>query len=527
MLLDILLIFIKQHPWLIFVNTLLMVFVPINEVLLPYLYGKMVTDIITDKMLLVLTILIITLIVTQLGFLFRDKLNEIFIPKLESFIKTEVVDLVLKKYNTSFDNLTTGDIIYRMTKIPDIIIYWFQWMNDFIIPYVFVFISATIYFFKFDSVSALIFVIFLIILTAVFLITPKVCLKHAKINDTVISNIHEKVEDIIHNMSSIYSANTKKQELEKLRLSTYDYKQMFAKTAGCSRNFKMIMVPITTILVLFFILRSKYLIDSKVITHKKFVPMFVVLTSLLGSVFWIIDIMRLSVFDLGCLTNMDKLLEVLPEIPRQRFNVRPPPDSIGLKNIMFKYDNNSILNNFSIEFKLNKSTALVGPIGSGKSTILKLLLGFYVPEKGDAYMLNKWYSELDINYIRNNIGYVPQNPVLFNNTVMYNIMYGNQIDRQTIKDFVFKIGIMPSFLDREVGKNGMNLSGGQRQLVWCLRVFFKNPKILLFDEPTASMDLETKNVLLYLIKLLLKDRTVIIITHDDYLLKIVDYQITI
>jgi ABC-type bacteriocin/lantibiotic exporter with double-glycine peptidase domain len=106
-------------------------------------------------------------------------------------------------------------------------------------------------------------------------------------------------------------------------------------------------------------------------------------------------------------------------------------------------------------------------------------------------------------------------------------MYGNQIDRQTIKDFVFKIGIMPSFLDREVGKNGMNLSGGQRQLVWCLRVFFKNPKILLFDEPTASMDLETKNVLLYLIKLLLKDRTVIIITHDDYLLKIVDYQITI
>ncbi len=527
MIANTLLSFIKKHPWLVLLNVAMMAFVPINEVLLPYMYGKMINDILTNKAVLTLLTLGVVIATTQTGFLLRDKINEKFIPTLESFIKTEFIDIILDKYNTDFDTLTTGDIIYKMTKIPDIIIYWFQWINDYILPYMIVFLTAIIYFLRFDMVIATIFVTFLIVLISIFLITPKVCMKHAQSNDEVFSNLHEKLEDIIHNMPSIYSSNTKSQELEMLKESGTIYSHHFAKTASCTRNFKGFMIPFTTGLVVLFVLRSKYLIDNKLVNHKSFVPMFVVLTSMLSSIFWLIDIMRYSVFDIGCLTNMNDLLQKPKSKQRTIFNHRPPNEAIGLQNVTFSYKGRKILDNLSINFSTGQSTAIVGPIGAGKTTILKILLGFHIPQHGDAYLQGRWYRELNIRTIRNTIGYVPQNPVLFNNTVLYNIMYGNRTTEAEVTEFIKRLKIDPTFLNRQVGKNGMHLSGGQRQLVWCLRVFFKNPQVILMDEPTASMDQETKNTLLLLLSTLMKNRTVIIVTHDKYLLNHVDQIIRI
>ena len=520
MLLDLIKTFVKQHPWLVFTNTLFMVFVPLNEVLLPYLYGKMITDIYTPQAVITLIVLAVVLVIAQTGMVLRDKMNEKFIPRFEAFIKTEMVSRILDKHNTAFDTLTTGDIIYRLSKIPDIIITWFQWMNDYIVPYIIVFIIAIVYFVRYDLVIAAIFVVFLCILTLVFVHAPKSCSAVARENDSMFSKLHEKIEDIIHNMSSIYSSNTKDHEIKELDEHAHKYSRVFSDTIACTRKYKTLMIPFVTMLVVLFVMRSRTL------ENKNFASMFMVLTYMLASVIWIIDIMRLSVFDVGCFQNINGMLEFGNNTKRQIFNMRAPKDSIGLYNISFNYEGKELFKNTSVQFAKNKTTAIIGPIGTGKSSILKLLLAFYVPSAGDCYIDGKWYSELNVKEIREKIGYIPQNPILFNNTVLYNILYGNPgASRKDALEIVKMAGFDETFLDKNVGKNGMNLSGGQRQLVWCLRVLLKNPEYLLMDEPTASMDDNTKDILLHIIATLVKGRTVILVSHDHELTNIADYKV--
>jgi ABC-type multidrug transport system fused ATPase/permease subunit len=345
--------------------------------------------------------------------------------------------------------------------------------------------------------------------------------------------MHERVEDIIQNMPSVYAANTKDQELEHLRVDSHTYSNMYANTVNCTSKFKAVMIPATAMLIAGFVLRSKFMIDSGVINKSAFVPMFTIMTSMLGSIFWLVDITRYAVFDLGSVSNVDATLAALPATPRYILDptLAPPlavKSVIGIQNVTFTYKNKRILNDITLNFVTGKCTALVGAIGCGKSTIMKLLLGFHIPERGDAYLNGSWYRDLSIHDVRQQVGYVPQNPVLFNDTVMYNIKYGNSdITDEEVMDIVGNLGLSSDFLERDVGKGGMHLSGGQRQLVWCLRVFLKNPDVLLLDEPTASMDRESKDILLVLLSTLMKDRTVIIVTHDSYLLEHVDEKVTV
>lgn len=526
MLLNIIYQFVKDHPWIFLLNICLMVFVPINEVLLPYLFGKVMVNIAGAGAVKSLALLASTLVLAQSGFILRDKLNEQFVPRMESYIKTEIVGLILQKYNTAFDNITTGDLIYKMTKIPDMLLYWLQWTNDYIIPYALVFLSAIFYFARFDKLIAMAFFGFLVGLCSLFYLTPKICLKYAKTNDQVFSMMHEKVEDIIHNMPSILTANTKLDELNKLKNNGEGYSKTYNETSSCTVNFKLLMLPVVAGLVIFFVLRSRYLILNKNKTKEDFIPMFVILTSMLGSIFWLIDITRLSVFDLGIMVNLNDMIQAPATISDKKLagSSKPPMnESIGLSGVTFGYTRDKpILNNLSLHFEKGKSTALIGNIGTGKSTVIKLLLGLYKPFSGDMYLDGRWYSDMKVEEIRERIGYVPQNPILFNDTVLYNIQYGNKVSENQVRDLLKDMGIHPSFADKRVGKNGMNLSGGQRQLVWCLRVLFRDPDYLLMDEPTASMDKETKDILLKLLKVMMKGKTVVIVTHDEYLLEFVD-----
>jgi ATP-binding cassette subfamily B protein len=185
-------------------------------------------------------------------------------------------------------------------------------------------------------------------------------------------------------------------------------------------------------------------------------------------------------------------------------------------------------------FNPGETTILMGDIGSGKSTILKLLMRFYLPQEGDMFIDGKWYADLTTYQIRRNIGYVQQTPILFNRSVYENIKYGNpNITNDNIDQVVHELGIQKEFsnledgLNTTVGKNGSKLSGGQKQLVMTLRILLQNPDYLFLDEPTASMDTKTKEVLFYMLDKIMEKgkKTVIMITHDPYLLKKADRKI--
>jgi len=193
---------------------------------------------------------------------------------------------------------------------------------------------------------------------------------------------------------------------------------------------------------------------------------------------------------------------------------------IELKNISFSYDKNKILDNINLIFPAGKKTALVGLSGSGKSTILSLLLNLFDNYKGDILIDNKDIKKYSLESIRNSMALVTQETLLFNDTITKNIQYGNlTASKDDISNAAILAGVdkfaksLPKNLETIVGESGIKVSGGQRQRIAIARAILKDSRILLLDEATSSLDNLTENEIQESINKLMKDRTSIVVAH--------------
>ena len=204
---------------------------------------------------------------------------------------------------------------------------------------------------------------------------------------------------------------------------------------------------------------------------------------------------------------------------------------IQIKNLNFSYSKNSknILSNIILTIKKGEKVALVGSSGSGKTTLTSLLLRFYNYNNGDITIDDKSYNEINTKSVRNLIGLVTQEPILFNDTIKNNITYGSEnIKDKQIEEAaqIAKIDNFISSLDLKyetiIGERGSLLSGGQKQRLSIARAIIKNPPILVFDEATSSLDSQSEKKVQEAIDNLVKDRTVIMIAHRLTTIKNVD-----
>jgi len=195
---------------------------------------------------------------------------------------------------------------------------------------------------------------------------------------------------------------------------------------------------------------------------------------------------------------------------------------IIFKNVSFLYNDEKVsLNNINLTIKKGETIALVGSTGSGKTTLINLLIRFYNPTKGKIFINNKDINSFDLNSFRSNFSFVDQNVRLFNDTISGNIAFG-QIHKMT-KDSIVeaaKISNSMEFIekldakfDSEIGEDGVTLSGGQRQRLSIARAIAKDSPILILDEATSALDSATEKLVQSAIKNMHKDRTKIIIAH--------------
>ena len=194
---------------------------------------------------------------------------------------------------------------------------------------------------------------------------------------------------------------------------------------------------------------------------------------------------------------------------------------INLLNISFEYnDNECVFDGLNLTFDKGLVSALVGESGSGKSTIFKLLLGLYKQHSGEILIFGNNLSDCRLDEIRSIIGYVPQTPYIFNDTIYENIRYGrldateeeiiNAGKAANAHDFIQNTsGGYRSY----IGEGGIRLSGGQCQRIELARIFLKNSPIILLDEATSSLDSKSESVIQEALHRLFKERTVIVIAH--------------
>ncbi|WP_122892901.1 ABC transporter ATP-binding protein [Arcobacter peruensis] len=224
----------------------------------------------------------------------------------------------------------------------------------------------------------------------------------------------------------------------------------------------------------------------------------------------------------AAVTRINKILDLdIEKNGNEELCVKEKEVDISIKDLTFSYtEEKNILQNISLNIKSGNKVALIGASGSGKTTLAQIISGFYSKKSGDILYNNISIDKLNRQSLRENIFLVLQMPILFNNTLRFNITMGNEniSDEEIFKalkiaqldDVVLK---MTEGLETIVGRHGIRLSGGQRQRLSIARMLIANPSVVIFDESTSALDVHTEAKLFKALEDVLKDKTVITIAH--------------
>ena len=331
-----------------------------------------------------------------------------------------------------------------------------------------------------------------------------------------------KMIDSLLNFETVKYFNNEDHEFNRLDYSLAKYENAANKNRMSLSllNFSqtlVIMTGITLMLVLsvFGIKNNTISVGGFVVINAYMLQLFQPL-NFLGTIYREI---RQSLIDME---NMFNLLNEKNKVEdKGTNNVENKNLEISFKNISFGYHpNRSIIKNLSFDLPKGKSLAIVGPTGAGKSTISKLLFRFYDPVCGEIIINNKNIKYYKQDELRKIIGIVPQDTVLFNDTIYYNINYGKPSATREeiiqaakiagIHDFIESI---PDKYKTVVGERGLKLSGGEKQRVAIARTVLKNPSIYFFDEATSALDTTTEKKIIKNLDVISKDKTTLIIAH--------------
>lgn len=233
------------------------------------------------------------------------------------------------------------------------------------------------------------------------------------------------------------------------------------------------------------------------------------------------------------LESVDNYMKMPVERPPQRSFVPRPilQGGIEFRNVSFTYPGSSqpALDKVSFVIKPGEKVGVLGRIGSGKSTLEKLILGLYSPSKGTVLLDGIDIHQIDPADIRRSVGYVPQDPVLFYGTLKHNLTMGAPFaDDSDMLEVARIAGIdefaaqHPDGYEMMISERGESLSGGQRQAIAVARALINNPPILLLDEPSSNMDNQSEAALKRRLKAVSRDRTMLLVTHRTALLELVD-----
>lgn len=336
------------------------------------------------------------------------------------------------------------------------------------------------------------------------------------------NDVSTKMIDSLLNFETVKYFNNEKFEFDRLDKSLEEY-ELAANQSRHSLSLLniaqtfIIMTGITIMLVM-----SAYGIKNGDIDVGGFVVINAYMLQLYQPLNWLGSVYREIRQALTDMENMFSLLQISPTT-QGVFESMPQSDIAEIKfdNVSFDYDiRRTIIKNISFVVPNGKKVAIVGPTGAGKSTISRLLFKFYDPKAGGIYINNININKISQESLREIIGVVPQDTVLFNDTIYYNIAYGNTgatkeevISAAKNADIHNFISILPDGYETIVGERGLKLSGGEKQRVAIARTILKNPKIFFFDEATSALDTSTEKEIQKNLENVSKNKTTLIIAH--------------
>lgn len=472
----------------------------------------------TDKLIKVLMISILFFIVKAINDYLNKTTQFIYIRKTLTSLKEDLFKGILRKDYKSFNNENTANYISKLTNDINMV------ENKFIIPYlemvgdVVIFVGTTVVLLRIN-----VWITLVMFMTAILLfIIPVMFSKKIASRQNEVSNqfgvITSKIKDIFSGYEVIKSyslENTMTNEFLESNSDVENLKYKASHLHGISESLSSLLGVMTQVSSIglggYFLIKGQLTVGT----------LFAVAqlgNGIYGPIMWIVN---KTTMIKGMKEINSNIIEIINETKEQKTSeiLDGFYGNIELKDIIFSYDNEkNALDKFSHVFEKNKKYAIVGSSGSGKSTILKLLQGYYDDFKGEIYFDNKEYKDLNKDSITNQISIIHQNVYMFDKTLKENIVLGKLFSDEAFKNSIEKSGvheflnILPSGIDSSMGENGNTLSGGQKQRIAIARSIIQDTPILLLDEGTSALDsrtaFEIENTLLNM-----EDLTIITVTH--------------
>ena len=370
-----------------------------------------------------------------------------------------------------------------------------------------------------------------LIATFAFIPIPIIIFGSFKFTSTIASRyerIRESIETLNSNLSNSISGilNVKSftreiKELERIETSSNEVKSANYHAIKLSAAF----IPIIRVAILFGFTATLLIGGFLALDGEIKVATYSVLLFITQRLLWPLTELG-DTFDLyqramASFNRIFSLKNESSEIGNGEIEFKKLENKIELKDVSFSYvDNFNVLNNVDLTINAGQTTAIVGSTGSGKSTLIKLLLRLYEINNGSISYDSNSLKDIELSSLREKIGLVSQDVFLFEGSVIENIAYGdlnasesevwNAAQKSEADEF---INNLPKKEKTIVGERGQKLSGGQRQRISIARAILKNPEILILDEATSSVDNETEAAIQRSLDILKEDRTVIVIAH--------------
>jgi ABC-type multidrug transport system fused ATPase/permease subunit len=534
--------YLKENKLLLIVYILfLLLSYPLEAVVIPQIYSKFFDELNVSKekaiFIKYLFYLSISLIIINLSNCITSYIDSTILPSINEYLINYIYKNLLLKYENDYQEIELGKLISRLTIIPQ---YFKEMMADFcvwLLPKILTAIVINIYFFyinfKLGVISSLLLILFFYLNLFYFFKCSKISNERHKLFEKK----NEDTQDKLYNMFSIYSSGNLNKEITEYKNKTKIYTNKFKDNLKCIMNSTILTGIIIVILFVSLNSATSYLYLKKELSFPSLMAVFITILYYIPCILNINSTLPDVIHYYGALKSVDHFLEDLYNIDnsKKEFIESIPINRgiINIKNLNFGYNDSLLFNNFNLKIKENEKVAIVGMSGNGKSTLIKLIMGYYKVDDKSIFIDNNDINNFDLTDLRKQISYVNQNIRLFNKTLLENIQYGNNLSREEVIDIFDEIGISNIFknlkdgLDTNVGVNGEKLSGGQRQIIHILRCIGKQNKIVILDEPTASIDKKNSEYIIRAIEKLSKSSTLIIITHNKQILKLVDRIITL
>ena len=546
--------FFKQNKTtlILFVVITLLTF-PVESIVIPQFYGNLYSSITENRNAkrlreigkIIMLIIGVWLVIQAFHYIKNMMISRI-IPRYLVFLRKKMFVKVLENNETDYKDIKITKNVSRIfdlsNEIKDVLYY----LMSYLLPLLMTVFLVCIYLFVLDWKIGLVAFISLLGFFIFYYFYSCKIIKVSAETQGIFLEMTNVFHDSFENLMNIYLNNRKKSEEMKLQKYLDDYLGKYNRQMNMISNLS-ISSSLISIFIFTIVIGMSYLNYSKgVISGKKFITVSLIVIYFMNFLIDIGSWTSPELLRLGIIRNSMPFMRNLFVKTDRNYVINPELNGdIVFDKVTYAYrkndgevniveeegvggGNKNIFTDFSFKIEKGKKVAILGSSGSGKTTLVKLLLRLHNIQKGNIYINGVPIERINPEDLRGAVNYVNQRTGLFQGSVIENMKYGNNTGEKEVLGLLEKYGLVDNFralkngVYSNVGVNGKEVSLGMQKIIMNVRGILKKGEIIVFDEPLAGLDSGTREKMIKMINDLVKGKTVVVITHDKEILRIMD-----